>query len=251
MTTLGQVKLNGEYDVVDSFDPEYEDIGIGTRWLNVDSGESFEQTDATPTWVQIETALDAKIEQVRAATFKRVFRECVQTLAVQRQVALQESPDTITRNDLYYLSIYVSMYAEWTIATPSISSDDIVGLLEDFEYEDYVWIQGSKRNDGLYSIESVDADGLTFDEALSGTADRFVVLLVTDPVDLDIIIGRMVWYDVTERAKRLGLSSERIGTYSYTLADELIGGLRYPTDVVAGIDSYLNAAPLVDVDYIP
>jgi hypothetical protein len=60
----------------------------------------------------------------------------------------------------------------------------------------------------------------------------------------------MIYYDVVLRNDRLGLQTERIGTYSYTRT-ERIGGVEYPTDVAAGIESYLNGGPIADAEYTP
>lgn len=255
MTTRADVKLNGEYEWIENADPtvaEKEPVySAGDRWLSLDSGNSFVLTDAAAgTWTRFETALDAKIDAVLAGTYKRIVAECWQAFATRRNVELEESPDTITRTALYYLNTYVAMYADWTIDGAEISSESIVGSLEDFEYEDLVYIYGSKRNDGTHEIASVDAKGLTFDADLVGEGERFLVLLAKVPTDFDAIVARMVYYDVVIRPQRYGLQSERIGTYSYT-ASERVAGIEYPSDIVAGLGSYLNAGPIADAEYTP
>lgn len=256
MTTLGQVKINGQYDTVSSVDPttaeKAPDYEAGHRWLNLDTGESFVLSDAAAgTWTQIETSLDARINAVLPGTFKRVIDECIPRLCVTRQVALETAPDSITKTAFWYLQAYVSIFAEWTVSGASIESDDITGDLEDFEYEDAVYIYGSRRNDGVHTIESVDAEGLTFSDALIDPGSHALVLLVLIPVDLKFLIGRMVWFDVQLRAERFGLASERIGTYSYNVATETVGGMAYPADVVAGIGSYLDDSPIADSEWTP
>ena len=258
MTTRADVKIHGEYDWIATIDPTSSEkapaYAAGERWLNDVSGESFVLTDATSgTWTQIETALDAKITRVLAETYGRVLKECFPALMLQRQIALAESPGTITRTALYYLGTYTSLYALWTLSGSSIAVDDlddIVGDLEDMEYEDEIYIYGSKRNDGRKTIASVDAAGLTFDQAIEGAEpDRFMVALIHVSAALDAIVGRMVWYDVTIRAQGLGTKSEKIGTYSYTKFDT-VAGIDYPRDVVAGLDSFLNAGPIADAEYV-
>lgn len=257
MTTRVQVKLNGNYDTITNADPvaqgppQYLD---GHRWLNNLTGDSFELTDADGIiWTQIETALDAKIDAALAPTFNRVFNECIPVLLRQRQVALDESPDTITRNDLYYLVTYISLYADWTIAGAAFSVDDvddIVGDLEDFEYEDNVYIFGTRRNNGIKGIESVDAAGLTFDTVGVGTGDRAVIALADVPTDLELIVGRMIWYDIVLKLDGLGLSSEKTGTYGIVTQFRL-GSFQYPQDVVSGLDAYLSKSPIADQEWIP
>ena len=258
MTTRGQVKINGNYDTINADTaPVAEKSPIylnGHRWLVLSDGKSYELTDDdVGTWVQIETALDAKIDAVLSPTFNRVFNECIPVLLRQRQVALDESPDTITRNDLYYLVTYVCLYAKWTIAGAAFSVDDvddIVGDLEDFEYEDEVYIFGTRRNDGIKGIVSVDAAGITFDTAGVGTEDRAVIALVDTPTDLELIVGRMIWYDVVLKLDGMGLSSEKTGTYGIVTQFRL-GSFQYPQDVVAGLDAYLSKSPIADQEWIP
>lgn len=259
MTTRSQVKINGTYDTITAADPTAAEkapaYSNGHRWLATGSGDSFELTDDTAgTWTQIETAVDAKIDTVLAATYKRVLAECYGSLAIQRQAELEEAPDSIAWNHLWWLNTYVSVYADWIISGASISvsdADDIVGSVDDFEYEDTAYIIGSRRNNGVHTVESVDTAGLTFGETLIDGDSQFVVMLISVPTDLDLIIGRMIYYDVRIRPARLGLQSERIGSYSYQLSERSIGGMSYPSDVVAGIDSYLGNGPIADARYTP
>jgi len=251
MTTRYQAKINGDYEIIQADTPATT-FADGTRWLQTTTGDSY--TLSSGAWVQIETAIDAKIDLMLTPTYSRVVADCIASLSTQRHDELDEAPDTISYNSLWYLDAYVSVYADWTISGASISvddADDIVGSVDDFEYEDYAYIYGSRRNDGVVQVESVDPAGLTFGETLVDGDDRFVVLMVAQPVDLDLIVGRMVYYDAVTRQSRGGLKSEKIGTYSYTIDDRLVGGLRYPPDVVAGIDNYLDAGPIADARFTP
>lgn len=251
MTTLYQVKINGTYDIIQGTTPATT-FADGTRWLDSVTGLSYELSSGA--WVQIETALDAKINLMLDSTYSRVVADCIASLSTPRQAELEDAPDTISYNSLWFLNTYVSVYSDWTISGASISvsdADDIVGSVDDFEYEDYAYIYGSRRNDRVHQVESVDTAGLTFGSPLVDGDDSFVVLMVAQPVDLDLIVGRMIYYDVVTRPGRAGIVSERIGSYSYTLEDRMIGGLRYPSDVVAGIDTYLDSGPIVDARFTP
>jgi hypothetical protein len=251
MTTRYQAKINGGYDIIQADTPATT-FADGTRWLQTTTGDSY--TLSSGAWVQIETAIDAKIDLMLTPTYSRVVADCIASLSTQRHDELDDAPDTISYNALWYLNAYVSVYADWTISGASISvtdADDIVGSVDDFEYEDYAYIYGSRRNDGVHQVESVDAAGLTFGATLVDGDDSFVVLMVAQPVDLDLIVGRMIYYDVVTRPGLTGIVSERIGSYSYTLEDRTIGGLRYPSDVVAGIDTYLDSGPIVDARFTP
>lgn len=258
MTTLGQVKINGNYDTIDDFAPTISEnapaYSLGHTWLDMTSGLSYELTDADAgTWTRIEAALDYKIARRIAALYSAVASECAITFSRFRTDRVDDIPGSIRRTDFYLYATYVSVYADWTTISGTTisadSADDVAGDLEDFEYEDSVFVYGSKRNDGVKTIESVDAAGLTFAESVDGDGDRFLVLLISIPTEFDEIVGRMVWYDVTIRNSGLGIQSEKIGTYSYTRA-ESVAGIEYPADVVAGIGRYLNSAPPVDVEEI-
>jgi len=250
MTTKATVKLNGQYDYLQPVDPTVAEnepqYTNGQRWLNTVSGDSFDLIDQVAgTWQQIEQSLDTRIDQILPGTYARIIAECRDATLRPRDSLLQDSPDSITKTAYWYLLEYISLYADWTITGASISADHIVGDLADLLPGDQVWIIQSRRNEGLHTIATVDASGLTFTNPLDGTTERFLVALAQIPADLDTIIGRMIWFDLTIRPERLGLSGERIGSYSYTVSD--IGGRSYPTDVTSGIDSYLGTGPIVDV----
>lgn len=261
--TRGQVKLSGDYEWIENADPTAAEkaptYSAGERWLALTSGDSFVLTDAMAgTWAQIERALDWKIDDAIDPTWRRVFAECRDALMIQRQEAITDAPASIRRTDWYYLQTFESAFAKWsisgdTIAVSSGDEDDIAGGLEQFEYEDTIAIVGSRRNDGPFEIEAVNADGLQLDSVLAdGEDERFLVALIDgDQADLNRIIARMIYFDVVLRPARFGVRTERIGAYSYTLADTMVAGLLYPADVVAGIDSYLSGGPIADAEYTP
>lgn len=259
MTTRAQVKINGDYDTIRTVAPTAAEkapaYSNGHRWLETVDGKSYVLSDETAgTWTQIETGLDAKIETLLPGVYKRVLGECWAALSIQRHDALTDQPDTISTTDWWYLRTYVSVYADWTVSGASISvtdADDITGSVDDFEYADTAYVIGSRRNNGAYDVESVDTAGLTFGDMLNSGDDRFVVMMIDIPTDFDQVVGRMVWYDVELRNKRFGLTSEKIGSYSYNLDTVRVGGLQYPRDVASGIETYLSAGPIADAEYTP
>lgn len=262
MTTLGQVKLNRQYDRYENTDPVAgtDDIGVGRTWLNYTTGDAFQQTLEHPSYfIQIDHDFDAKASQILAPTYQRIINECRDALLSPRDEILDETPDSIRRTTYWYLNEYHSIYAPWmlsgaSIETVSATALDIVGTLDDLEPGDEVFIIGSKRNDGLREILTVDAAGLTFTEALAGAGiDRFAIALANVPTDLNQIIARMIYFDLEYRPHRTGIQTERIGTYSYTLGgnETMVAGLSYPIDIAAGIESYLGIGPIADAEEIP
>lgn len=115
------------------------------------------------------------------------------------------------------------------------------GFDDTFFKGDTLWVYGSRRNDGVYDISAVTDDAITVtpDVTLDMTEDDTVTLLsAVYPRALQDITARMVWYDVYVRPSRTpGVSSESIGSYSYSKA-EFVGGIEYPSEIVAGLSLY-------------
>jgi hypothetical protein len=115
------------------------------------------------------------------------------------------------------------------------------GFDDTFFTGDTLWIYGSRRNDGVYDISAVTDDAITVspDVTLDMTDDDVITLLsAVYPKLVQDIAARMVWFDVYVRPNRSpGLSSESIGSYSYSKM-ELVGGVDYPQDVIAGLGLY-------------
>ena len=110
-----------------------------------------------------------------------------------------------------------------------------------FYVGDTVWIENSRRNDGVYDVTEVTADKLTVYPALpfdgQGT-ETILLYAAVYPAGLQDIAARMAWFDVYVRPGRNpGLDSEAIGSYSYSKTSS-IGDIEYPTDVTAGIMVY-------------
>ncbi len=58
------------------------------------------------------------------------------------------------------------------------------------------------------------------------------------PSAVELIISKMIYYDIFQRGESTMLKSENIGNYSYTTDDYIIGGLVYPKDIVYGLELY-------------
>jgi hypothetical protein len=114
--------------------------------------------------------------------------------------------------------------------------------------DDTLWIFDSLRNDGVYDIDSVDADEITLIQDIKrAMTDAYPVVLFASsfPDGLRAAVGKFGAYDVwTRPGVTPGLSSERIGTYQYTRLANTgspitgSGGMDYPSDLLASIVMY-------------
>ena len=261
MTTLAQVKINGNYSYLEQTAPTVNDDStagfvVGETWLDLTDGLSYQAADVTPgaaVWNRIEAALDTRINLILDNTYARIAFECIRGFAIFRNEQYDTGPDTINKEDLALYKLWISIYAQWTIAGTVLTSTDIAGFLTDLNAGDEVQLLAGQRNSGLRTIASVQTNGITLTgDPLVGATDRLLILQQVIPTDFDQIVGRMVYYDVVRRDEITGpFQSERIGTYSYTIGDNFyIGGLYYPKNVAYGLDSYLSAGPLPVVDVI-
>jgi hypothetical protein len=103
---------------------------------------------------------------------------------------------------------------------------------------DMILISGSRRNNGYYTIDTITSTVITVVEEISdGTAYATIYLSII-PQGYKSIVGRMIHYDVYERNETgSGMKSEKWGTYSYT-KEVMDNGLKYPDEVLAGLDAY-------------
>ena len=104
---------------------------------------------------------------------------------------------------------------------------------------DSIVIMGSKRNDGIYQVKSVESDTaftITTTFPLPVPDLKAQVLVVQPwPFDLQLIGARMAEYDAFRRNQDVGLAGQSVGTYSMSKETVDILGHGYPASVVAGI----------------
>jgi len=118
--------------------------------------------------------------------------------------------------------------------------DDVNNTLDSFFPNDTIQIIDSKRNDGLYDVVSATASQMVVDAefVLIGASEGSILIYsLMFPSGLRAVASRMAVYDVFARSTG-GLSSESIGSYSYTKETTSILGVGYPSDVVSGIKIY-------------
>ena len=112
-----------------------------------------------------------------------------------------------------------------------------------FVADDEVYIYNSYRNDGYYTVTSVDEETLTIATTQSVVAElsgrSILASVVRWPSDLKYVAAQMVYFDYDLRADRSpGTTSVRLGPWSESYAEPGAGQFGYPSDVIAPLFDY-------------
>ena len=256
--TLADVKINNSYTYYKVVAPTTSELEpaytTGQTWLDTVTGFSYQLTNQiTGTWVQIETDIDEKINTVKNATCQTVITSLSNKFIVGRNSNYFDEdldyntdyPARFSRENAFTLVETESVYGNFTIdgsaKTITLTADtDIFGSLTDaFAIGDIIYIGGSKRNDEYYTVDTVtDTEIKVLEDTLKSGVSNFFIFLTDVPDGLISIIGRMIWYDVYKRPLLVGMKSEKIGSYSYIKAEANNNYMRYPDDVISGLDAY-------------
>lgn len=262
--SLPNVKINNSYDYYRTVDPTASEkepaYTNGQTWLNTVSGESFQLTDQVAgTWAQIEIDIDEKINNYLDSVCDSVLEYLNEKFIVDRNINYfdednnsfdaefpTDTPGPITRKEAFTLVNTESVYSNFTFnnsaktITVTTGAELFGSITDSFKATDIIYVGSSRRNDGYYTIASVTSTSFTISEDTlkDGSANCFI-FLVDIPAGLTAIMGRMIWYDVYKRSTVSGLQSETVGTYSWTKAP-FTNGMRYPDDIISGLDNYRN-----------
>lgn len=250
--SLFEVKINGSYTYVKSGVPtaaEKEPAYLnGQTWLDIATGYSYQLIDQTvATWIQIEMDKDYRINFIKDSVFETVLKYINNRFYISRQqnysdVYSQSPAFVYNRDKLFTLYSYQSVFStfDFVSGTKKLTAPDTVygDITDTFQVGDIIYIEGSTRNDGYYSIKSLTDTYIEVNESIITESANCFIILADVPSALVNIISRMIYFDVYVRSKIGGLQSERIGTYSYTLQN-LDGDMGYPRDIVSGLDAYV------------
>lgn len=262
--SLSDVKTENDYTYLDHGAPTNLDRAPmylnGDTWLDLVTGYSYLLTDETVgTWSRYDQGNDAKMMRLLNPVFMSVIRDINNIFAIDRNKKYLNNmenyyddfpfgmPPEFTRKDAYNLLAFESVYSKWTFSQVDTDTYTITGeansvygnISESFQAGDTIYIKGSRRNDGYYTVVAIDAllNMITVQEEIIPEESNAFIFLCVVPDEVIKIAERMVYYDVMIRPKQSGLKSESIGTYSYTKADAG-NSLNYPDDVIAGLESY-------------
>lgn len=229
ITTMYKVKLyRGMFDGTSSDIPdentdETEGYYVGFRLLCGANGIDYICTDATATlavW-KTDTKNDEEINDTLQSISSLVMRYC-NTMFVGDYPA-------------YYESSKVNYQSANNIIITGADFDDL------FYPGDSMVILGAVRNQGFYSITSVNLDTLIVSNEFRVVMfddNEQILLIVNWPQGISQIGARMAEYDVYRRNESPGLAQESVGNYSASKEATDILGTAYPDSVVAGIQSY-------------
>lgn len=244
--TLTDVKINNDYEYYEATaptatekEPDYTD---GERWIDTTTGYSYElQDQAAGTWNRIEKAEDNRFNYLSDDFWKTVLVYLSNSFKTGRGKPYTGNVKTSwTHGETAEFIGSKSVSSLWTFdsAGKTIAvGDDVYGDVDDIKAGDTVLVQGAPRNHGFFTVESVVSGVITVKEGIADeTAEAFVSLAFI-PTAICKIAGRMMHYDLYLR-ENPGFKSEKIGTYSYTMNDITVGGLRYPAGVAGDLDNY-------------
>jgi len=249
---LADVKINNDYTYIRSVAPTAAEkapaYSNGETWLDTVTGYSYVLTDeVTGVWARIEIDIDNKILFDGPLVFSTVIKYLNNFFITPRVLNYFDNYETnwpgyFTRDQAWLVTRYECVFSDCTFdaAAGTVTVDDVYGSLTDtFATGDTVFISGTRRNNGYYTISGVTAEALTITEALADETAPSFLFFADVPAALIAIIARMVWYDIYSRPTGAGLKSERVGTYSYTRQDQS-STLNYPDDIIGGLSAFMS-----------
>ena len=137
--------------------------------------------------------------------------------------------------DIYLTDSMTFTAAAGTIA--ATASFVTAGLVAD----DEIYLYGSYRNDGYYTIASVTTSTITIESTESVVSElsgaSILVSLVQWPAALAYVAAQMVKYDYDDRKTRAaGLTSQSLGPRSESYGNA--GTFGYPEEILGMLDQY-------------
>ena len=164
-----------------------------------------------------------------------------------KDIEINQSNRTLTEILIEYLfnGFYTDSYvtqADMNFQEPNIVAIVGAGLDDIFYVKDTVEVIGSKRNDGEYQVLTILADALTFSNPIRTEMvdpNSVTIRAQVFPLGLQAVAGRLSAYDVWDRDNLTpGITSESIGSYSYSGETVFVGGLAYPAELITGLSVY-------------
>jgi len=250
LSSLTDAKINGDYEVIDSTAPAGTDnqaagFDIGDRWLDTSTGYSYifdSEALSVATWIRTNKALDNKLTYRLGKIEVEVLDYLNNRFYTRRLMPYTGDVDTDwLRGQEFTFLQYECAWSTWVFdsATKEISyTGDIYhsGLLTELEPGDKLFAP-SLRNAEYLTVVSVVAEVITVSETITDETYTGFIHLCRVPTNFTSAVGALAWYEVTQRGTP-GLSSEKIGTYSYSRDTSNIGGLAYPAELVSRLDAF-------------
>jgi len=182
----------------------------------------------TPTEVSVYSTCTATVGTIIAGKYIEV---------VQQRII------DITNYDFTISGLYVHDAFTFYPSTYSIVSNGSDFLTYGFAVGDDICIQGSYRNDGIYTIASISGQtivlttGTTIYDELSGAS--IIIAVVRWPITVKKIAAGMVQYDIEVRPKmKSGVTSRSLGPLSETFNSDDFDAYGYPRSITGGLADY-------------
>ena len=249
MVNLADMKINLDYEYIVAVDPttsENQSAGYanGERWLNSSTGHSFVLTEQVAgTWTRTNRVEDNKFDTLSPGVFDSTIEYLSNIFPIERfRDYTGDLYSEWTRADRLFFLRNECIYAQWVFSssakTITVNTDtSSYGFITNFSAGDIVYLNAA-RNKGFYTLTAVGASSFTVSEDIEDETMAAFVTLSFYPDQINVIVGRMLHYDIFLRGDSTGLQSERIGTYSYTRDSLDVAGRRYPADVAGDLDIY-------------
>lgn len=202
-------------------------------------GYSYQVTSSVAT--RIEILQDELITEKTHPTLSNVLTWINNPFYVSR--ALQEQT-TFTRNfdDDYFFPISLSrkwQAYESDTGKYTFTGGVISGVTEGtFIVGDLINIEGALRNNLFGYVTAISGEDVTIDNPNAVDTEENAVIFLSDiPKMAELIVAQMIHWDVYNR-ELSDKNSESIGNYSYNKGTVTIGGLDYPSSLVAQLNVY-------------
>lgn len=261
--TLSGVKINGVYSFLKPLAPTASDKAPayvnGDTWLDTVTGFSYILIDdIAGTWEQTETGTDEKINTVKDNLFMSVIRYIGNIFAIDRNCDyINNSADyyadfpvglpmvnkvgcikLLTLESVYSRCKFTAVDTDTFTIEPGTNENVYGSIANSFIVGDTIYIQGSRRNDGYYTIAAIDTalNRITVAEPITDETSYAFIYMCKVPEDFIQIVNAMVYYDIITKPTKSGLQSESVGTYSWTAQN--LDAMNYPADVISRLDNY-------------
>ncbi len=262
-STLSGVKINGAYSFLKPIAPTVADkapaYNNGDTWLDTVTGFSYILVDQVlGTWEQTETSTDEKINTIKDNLFMSVVRYLGNIFAIDRNKNyIGNSNDyyddfpnglpPLRKIDIIKLLTLESVYSRWKFTavdtdtfTVEPGTDEYLygSIVDSFIVGDTIYIQGSRRNDGYYTIVAINTtlNQISVAEPITTETSYAFIYLCNVVEEFIQIVNSMIYYDIVSKPRVTGLQSESIGTYSWTSKN--LDAMNYPADVISRLDNY-------------
>ncbi len=165
------------------------------------------------------------------------------TITTKQLIPSIQETVTMKTNNYFTTELYIEGTVEFNATARTITSS---GSFEDMNFlaGDDVFVYNSHRNDGYYTVESVDGDELTLAsgstvvDELSGAS--VLISVVKWPLEVKRIAAEMIAYDYDVRPKKRGLTSRSLGPLSESWG-EATDSDGYPASITSKLSKYTMA----------